>query len=189
MKATTRLPEGYRLLQSIDLEKNKRQMIIVNVLAIVVGVLAAIPMVLLAPEEAEFIRGLSDLMLLVAGMFGYIILHEAIHGVFFWAFSHEKPRFGWKSAYAYAASDAWYPKWPYLTIALAPVVLWGVVLAILAAVLPAEWYWMTQATQLINLSGAAGDLYVTWLLCRMPADILVQDDGVAMQVFAPAEEQ
>ena len=188
MKATTRLPEGYRLLQNIDLEKNKRKMIIVNGLAIVVGVLVAIPMVLLAPEDAEFIHGLFDLILLVAGMFGYIILHEAVHGICFWAFSHEKPRFGWKSAYAYAASDAYYPKWPYLTIALAPVVLWGVVLGVLAAVLPARWYWLVQVIQLMNLSGAAGDMYVTWLLCRMPVGILVQDAGVAMQVFAPAEK-
>lgn len=69
------------------------------------------------------------------------------------------------------------------------MVLWGVVLAILAAVLPAEWYWSVQVVQLMNLSGAAGDMYVTWLLCRMPADILVQDDGVAMQVFAPVEKR
>ena len=64
----------------------------------------------------------------------------------------------------------------------------GRVLALLAALLPAEWYWAVQLIQLINLSGAAGDLYVTWLLCRMPKDILIQDAGVAMQVFVPAEE-
>ena len=125
----------------------------------------------------------------MAGVLGYVILHEAIHGVCFWAFSHEKPRLGWKSAYAYAASDAYYPKGPYLTIVLAPVVLWGVVLAALAAVLPVRWYWMTQAIQLMNLSGAAGDMYVTWLLCRMPGSILVQDSGVDMRVYAPAEDE
>lgn len=54
MKATMRLPEEYRLLQNIDLEKNRKQMIIVNGLALIVGVLVAVPMVLLAPEEAEF---------------------------------------------------------------------------------------------------------------------------------------
>ena len=37
-------------------------------------------------------------------------------------------------------------------IGLAPVVLWGVVLALLAALLPAEWYWAVQLIQLINLS-------------------------------------
>lgn len=179
------LPEGYRLLQAIDLEKNKRQMIIVNVLALIVAAVVFVPMMLWEPEGATFVDDLPEVIALLVGMFGYIILHEAVHGVCFRAFSGEKPRFGWKSAYAYAASDAYYPKGPYLTIALAPVVLWGLVLGVLAALLPAQWYWLVQVIQLMNLSGAAGDMYVTWLLCRMPADILVQDAGVAMQVFAP----
>lgn len=187
MKTTVQLPETYRLLQTIDLEKNKRQMIIVNILALVVAVVMFVPMIIWEPESATFVDDLPEVILLVAGIFGYIVLHEAVHGVCFWAFSGEKPRFGWKSAYAYAASDAYYPRWPYLTIALAPVVLWGVMLGVLAAVLPVKWYWLVQVIQLMNLSGAAGDMYVTWLLCRMPADILVQDAGVAMQVFAPAE--
>lgn len=187
MKATMQLPDGYRLLREIDLEKNKKQAGIVNGLSLIVAALVLVPMVLCAPEGAAFVRGLSGLLMLVGGMFLYVALHEAVHGVCFWAFSGEKPRFGWKSVYAYAASDAYYSKWPYLSIALAPVVFWGAVLAVLAAILPADWYWMVQMIQLINLSGAAGDLYVTWLLCRMPADILIQDAGVAMQVFGRAD--
>ena len=186
MKATLKLPENYEEIDRIDLEKNKKQMILVNVLSIVQAVLVFIPMLILAPEGASFPREGLDVVILLAGMVGYIILHEAVHGVCFWAFSRQKPRFGWKSAYAYAASDAYYGKVPYLIIGLAPVALWGVVLAVLAAVLPVRWYSIVQLIQLINLSGAAGDLYVTWLLCRMPKDILIQDAGVAMQIFAPA---
>lgn len=188
MKATMCLPEGYRLLQEIDLEKNKKQYAIVNVLSLIVAVVAFVPMAIWEPEGAAFVDKLSKLLLLVAGMFGYVLLHEAVHGVCFWAFSGVKPRFGWKSVYAYAASDAYYPKVPYLTIALAPVVLWGLLLAAMAWALPTEWYWPLQVIQLMNLSGAAGDLYVTWLLSRMPSDILVQDAGVAMRVFALPNE-
>lgn len=90
--------------------------------------------------------------------------------------------------YAYAASEWYYRNGPYLTIALAPVVLWGVVLAALSAVMPADCYWTLQLIQIMNVSGAAGDLYVTWLFTRTPSDVLVQDAGVAMRVWAPAEE-
>ena len=186
MRATQTLPEHYRKLCDIDLEKNKKQYYLVNGLSLVLALIVLLPVWLLAPEGAELEHKLTILFL--PGMLIYIILHEAVHGVCFWYFSKQKPRFGWKIAYAYAASDAYYAKGPYLVIGLAPVVLWGVVLAVLAALLPAEWYWPVQLIQLINLSGAAGDLYVTWLLCRMPKDILIQDAGVAMQVFAPAEE-
>ena len=188
MHATQTLPENYRKLCDIDLEKNKKQYAIVNGLSLIVAAAALLPIWLLAPEGAKSFHGVAGLLVLLAGMFVYILLHEAEHGVCFWYFSRQKPRFGWKSAYAYAASDAYYAKGPYLVIGLAPVVLWGVVLAVLAVLLPAECYWTEQLVQLINLSGAAGDLYVTWLLSRMPKDILIQDAGVAMQVFAPAEE-
>lgn len=185
MKATVQLPENYRELMTIDLEKNKKQFILVNALSLVIAAAVLLPIWLLAPKDAEFIPDVLSAALLIAGIFVYVILHEAVHGVCFWLFSRQRPRFGWKSAYAYSASDAYYPKRPYLTIALAPVVLWGVVLAVLAAVLPAGCYWTVQLIQLMNISGAAGDLYITWLLCRMPKDILVQDAGVAMQVYAP----
>lgn len=186
MYAMKNLPESYRKLCDIDLEKNRRQYYIVNGLSLALVLIMLLPVWLLAPEAAELVHEITGLFL--PGMIVYIILHEAVHGVCFWCFSKEKPRFGWKSMYAYAASDCYYRKGPYLVIALAPVVLWGVVLALLAARLPAEWYWAVQLIQLMNLSGAAGDLYVTWLLCRMPGDILIQDAGVAMQVFGLAEE-
>ena len=187
MHATQTLPENYRKLCDIDLEKNKKQYYLVNGLSLALMLIVLLPVWLLAPEgtELEHMRT----VLFLPGMLVYIILHEAVHGVCFWYFSRQKPRFGWKSAYAYAASDCYYRKGPYLVIALAPVVLWGVVLAVLAALLPAEWYWTVQIIQMINLSGAAGDLYVTWLFLRMPSDVWVIDAGVNMRVYAPAEDE
>jgi hypothetical protein len=41
--------------------------------------------------------------------------------------------------------------------------------------------------QMVNLSGAGGDIYVTFKFARLPRDILVRDTGVAMTVFAPSE--
>lgn len=183
MYATQTLPDNCRKLCDIDLEKNKKQYAIVNVLSLVLALIVLVPVWLLAPEGAEFVHELSSLLLLLAGMIGYIFLHEAVHGVCFWAYSKQKPHFGWKNVYAYAASDCYYRKGPYLVIGLAPVVLWGVVLALMAVLLPVEWYWPVQLIQIINLSGAAGDLYVTWLLSRMPKDIWVTDSGISMQVY------
>ena len=38
--------------------------------------------------------------------------------------------------------------------------------------------------QITNISGGAGDLYVTFKFSRMPSDILVQDSGVGMTVYS-----
>ena len=52
-----------------------------------------------------------------------IVLHEGLHGLFFWLFTREKPKFAFKGFYAYAAMPDWYlPKKEYLITALAPLV-------------------------------------------------------------------
>ena len=85
--------------------------------------------------------------------------------------------------YAYAGSDAYFGKKPYIVIALAPVVVWGVVLLILNLLAGDGWFWVVWLIQVSNLSGAAGDLYVTAKLSKMSADILIQDSGVSMTVY------
>ena len=74
-----------------------------------------------------------------------------------------KPRYGFTVMYAYAASDACFCRRDYILIALAPVVVWGLVLGVLAALADGGWFWVVWMIQAINLSGAAGDLYVCLL--------------------------
>ncbi len=48
-----------------------------------------------------------------------LVLHELVHGLCFWSFTRDRPRFGWKLIYAYAAAPGWYlPRGRYLTVAL-----------------------------------------------------------------------
>ena len=86
--------------------------------------------------------------------------------------------------YAFAGSDDYYDKTAYIFIALAPIVLWGVVLAVVNILVPAEWFWVIYIIQVLNLSGAAGDLYVSVKFSRLPRDILVQDYGIGMVVYS-----
>lgn len=186
--ACSALPEGYREIFRVDLQQNRRQNVIVSVWSVALLLLALIPIWLARPQAATFgdSFGLPQVITMLVGMIVYVLLHEAVHGVLFWWMSRQRPSFGFTLQYAYAGSDAYYRRGPYLVIALAPVVLWGAVLAILSAVAPPAWYWTVQIIQLINISGAAGDLYVTWKFSRMPADLLVQDAGIRMVAYAPA---
>ena len=86
--------------------------------------------------------------------------------------------------YAFAGSDDYYAKKPYIFIALAPIVVWGIVLAVINLLVPRQWFWMVYLIQVINLSGAAGDLFVTVKFSRLPKDILVRDYGVGMRVYS-----
>ena len=92
-------------------------------------------------------------------------------------------RYGYKVVYAYAGSDAYFTRPAYVVIALAPVVVWGIVFAVLAACLPREWFPTVWLWQLVNIGGAAGDFYCTCRILRAPRDTLVQDTGTAMTFY------
>ena len=188
MRDYLQLPDGYRKLTDIDLMNNKKEMLLVNGAAVLLMVLCVLPAAQRVPLAALF--DTSDMLAyalrflaLAGGTVLYLVLHELVHGIFMWHYTKVKPRYGFTGMYAYAGSDAYFCRTHYLIIALAPVVIWGVVLAVLTAMATPAWFWVVYGIQIFNISGAAGDLYVTIRLLRMPQDILITDSGVAMQVF------
>ena len=178
------LPQGYIPARSVDLVHNKKEMRGVSIASVVLTVLLAVPAVATHPFLPQ--ESLSQYLLCtgvtLAGLLLYIILHELTHGAVILLLGG-KPYFGFKGGYAFAGTGAVFPRAEYITVALAPVVLWGIVLGILCAVLPEAWFWPCYLIQIINLSGAAGDYYVTLLSIKMPTDTLIKDDGTAMTFF------
>ena len=114
----------------------------------------------------------------------YLVLHDLVHGIAMKLCGTRRVHYGFTGMYAFAGSDDYYDKSGYIMIALAPIVVWGVVLAVLNLLVPTAWFWVVYLIQISNLSGAAGDLYVTVKFSRLPRDILVRDSGVAMTVYA-----
>ena len=55
MKAVETLPEGYREFYSIDLQKNKKMSLLVNLLAVIIAVLLFVPMNFLVPISSLFV--------------------------------------------------------------------------------------------------------------------------------------
>ncbi len=189
MKSYKVLPEGYREILKIDLQKDKKLMLIVNLLGLIpavimVALLVPIMQWILVEKRTEMAYGLPEILVLLGGMVAYVILHELTHAVFMRRYCPAKVKFGFTGMYAYAGSAGYYCRKHYITIALAPVVIWGLVLLAMNLVLPLNWFVPVYLIQLMNLSGACGDLYVSWRFSKLPKDILVQDSGIAMTVYS-----
>ena len=190
MKAVDHLPEGYREIDTVDLKKNKALAVFVNVLAAVIAVAMVIPMHFIVPIDFLFSmeEGMQAYMFRFVGLLVllilYMVLHELVHGIAMKLCGTKKVKYGVTGVYAYATSDDFYDKKTYIFIALAPVVLWGIVLAVVNLFVSGPWFWVVYFIQINNISGAAGDLYVTARFSRLPSDILIQDYGVGMTVFS-----
>ena len=114
----------------------------------------------------------------------YMVLHELTHAAVMKAVGAGKVVFGFTGLYAFAGSkEDFFDKISYRCIALAPLVVWGIIFAVLSLIVPREWFWIVWFLQAGNIGGAAGDVYVTAALWRKPSSILVKDTGVDMTVY------
>lgn len=199
LKPTRALPEGYAQAGTIDLSKDWRAFIVVNVLALALLLVFsalfyqvliwirpldyALGLVVQAGSTLEMLELVGILLILLAVM---VIIHEALHGICFWMFTRVRPRFAFKGAYAYAALPDWFlPRGQYLVTALAP--FFGITLLgmILLAVVPPAWFLGVLVVMVFNASGAAGDLVVAGWLLFLPPGTYVQDRGDAVSFYKP----
>jgi len=190
MKAINSLPQGYTELYSVNLQKDKKMMVLVNIAATIIAVAMVVPACFYVPISALFDmeNGFVSYVIRFASLAVftvlYMFLHELVHGIAMKLCGTKKVKYGFTGMYAFAGSEDYYDKKAYIFIALAPVVLWGIVLAIITPFVPAEWFWVVYFIQVSNVSGAAGDFFVTLKFSRFPKDILIKDSGVGMTVYS-----
>ena len=193
MRTTSKLPDSYKEIYKVDMQNDKKMMLLVNGIALLITVAMIIPAAISVPFSATFSFGSSPLMLairficLFAGIVAYMVLHELIHGVAMKICGTKKIKYGFTGAYAFAGSEDYYGKAGYIFIALSPVVIFTIVFAFLCHILPREWFWVAYAWQISNISGAAGDYFVTLRFIPMPRDILIKDAGVSMRVYSKVQ--
>ena len=148
MKAVSSLPDGYKEIFKVNLQKDKKIAMAINIWAVAVAVLLAVPGHLYVPVTTLFNMddGLGAYTLrfvcMLVSIIAYLILHELIHGITMKFFGTQKVNYGFTGLYAFAGSDDYYRKKSYITIALAPIVVLGAVIAIINALVPKEWFWV-----------------------------------------------
>lgn len=183
----TTLPAGYREIRKIDLMRNRREALIVNALALGISAAMIVLGFAIGPSVMEFTFSITSVLLVgvfFAGIVFYMILHELVHGAFMQAFSGERAKYGFTGLYAYAGSPALFGRRQYLVIAFAPVVLLGIALAVLNVAFYETAFWVVYLVQVINISGAAGDLYVGCVISRANNTILIRDTGTDMTLYS-----
>ncbi len=193
MHPTQTLPPGYNACFTLDLSKNIRLVLLLNLVAILLfagfgWLFFRLAAAILPPErlaDSTTITGFTLLACLLAYAL-MLVLHELVHGAFFWLFTRRRPHFGFKGAYAYAAAPDWYiPRRQYMLVGISPLVVLSLLGLVFLPILPpaALLPWLVALAG--NASGAVGDaLIVGWLLFQ-PDNVLVKDHGDAVTAYKP----
>jgi hypothetical protein len=207
MQATTTLPTNYRQQTTLDLSKSRKAvvgaMVSGIVLLITVGWLLVQFTHLLRPTALEGILTITSdgntsitlpFQLIVDAIVALVLvmlIHELVHGVFFWRFAGKRPTFGIKGPYVYVAAppEVYFPRNQYLIVGIAPLVLLTLVGLLLMIIVPVIVVPIFMLFIALNAAGAAGDLLMfAWLLSYSP-DTLMQDSGTSVIVYGPEKSQ
>jgi hypothetical protein len=201
MKPTQNLPENYVVAATLDLSQSRALLLILNLAGLVVlifsGWLFWKAILWLRPQDLAGmsleVNGLLDMVKVLVTALALtafmVLLHEGVHGLFFWLFSGARPVFAFRGAYAYAALPGWFiPRKQYLVIGLSPLVIISLLGVALLAVAPPAWFLSIWFVLSFNAGGAVGDLLVMAMLLRQPADCLAYDYGDAFALYAPKKD-
>ncbi len=188
--STQTLPAEYILSGQIDLKKNKRLSILLNIGAFIIF----IPMfyllsgftALVRPDITNF-----SVTITIGKVFSAIglvvlvlIIHEIIHGLFFWIFSHGRPVFALRPLYEYAGAPTWFfPKRQYAITALGPLIIIGAVGLLLLLLAPISWIPMIALLVALNTGGAIGDIFVFIRLLKSSPTSFTNDTGEVVTFF------
>ncbi|MBW6474160.1 MAG: DUF3267 domain-containing protein [Anaerolineaceae bacterium] len=201
MKTTQILPPHYYASGKFDL-KNFKLLVLMNLAGLVLFVFSVWFFGWLTTQLRSEITGFFSFefssLSSLATSFGKLIitiifvlsLHEAVHALFFWIFSQQKPVVGFKGFFAYASMPGWYfPRNQYLIIGIAPLILITLVGVVCLAILPSTLLNLVLVALVLNTSGAIGDLFVViWLLTK-PVETLALDQIDTIEFFVPGKPQ
>ena len=205
VQATTTLPTHYRHQATLDLSKSRKAVVgaIVSgiVLLITVGWLFVQFTNLVRPTELEALRfhdiltttpnGHTSITIpfqdIVITLVLVMLIHELVHGVFFWRFTGKCPTLGIKRLGVYVAAPAefYFPRNQYLIVGIAPLVLLTLVGLLLGIIVPVVVVPILILFVAFNAAGAAGDLLMVARLLSYSPDTLMQDNDSGVIVYGP----
>lgn len=188
--ATRDLPPGYRQTGELSLKGNPRLAVVLNAAAVLaVGVTFVLVAGLAAAVRPGLVTTsgtitLPGMVVVAALMMALIVVHEVIHGLFFWAYTRERPVFALHLTYAYAGAPHWYiPARRFAVIGLAPLVVIDAAGCVLLLVAPLDMVLLVVVGIALSTGGSVGDLLAMARLARLSPDGLANDTGDVMTFF------
>ena len=193
MKATQKLPKTYRPGEEFNLQ-NLKTVLGLNAAGLVGLVVFGWLFLQFAfrvrPEIVtaglRSILGSMSILSFAVTLVVTMVVHELVHGFFFWLYTRDRPKFGFNLLYAYAAAPGWYfPRNQFIWVGLAPLVVLSLVGLLLLPAVPFSWVPLLVLGLILNAAGAVGDLWVVAWLAGRPRESFLQDRGPTMQIFLP----
>lgn len=117
------------------------------------------------------------------GFFCYIVLHETIHLIFMKLFSREKLCISIKFPTISVGSNGKFSKSQFMIVALAPVIILGVILILFMLFSPKEYTFFLTILLILNFAGSGGDYLQVFEMRKYSNDTFFQDNSNETTIY------
>ena len=191
------LPEGYREVKVVDAKEKKTSVLFV-VFSFVLTASPLMPVLLTAGgglrtlvEQNGRAQSMIAVVVFLASLVLYLVLHELVHGAVYKALTHQKLTFGFTLTVAFCGvPDVYTSRKTALLSLLAPFVTFSILLIPLTLWFYSFnrlYYLLSGILFSVHFGGCVGDLYMTYLLLFKYKDprTLMNDTGPKQTIFLP----
>ncbi len=178
------LPQDYKLLKKFDLKEDKNINLFIQLLFVLIaGSMILLSIGLKFPMRPNWHAAVTIIVTILLCMV-YIVLHEMIHGIFIKLLSGVKPDFYFRlPLIATGSSKAYFERKSFIIIALAPVIILGVILIALLFFVASNFFLSVYIVLILNFAGASGDYIQVYAIARLPETALIQDTGKETLIY------
>lgn len=184
------LPENFKEDFVIDAKSKKTSIIFTLVsLIITAGVFVACYFLKFKDANIEYNDANFSIFWLgiIIGLIVYVVLHELIHGLFYYSFTKQKLVFGMSLVAAYCGlKEGYVNKLTALISGLAPFVIFSIVFILVIAFVPASpWLLVLAFVFASHIGGCCGDIYYAGVLLFKynKKQVLVSDNGLKQSFY------
>jgi hypothetical protein len=189
MQDAAELPSRYVQHMTVDLKKDRRLAVAVQGIFVLAALLAVVAGLLLdLPLGTSWSPAVAIPVTLV-GCLVYMAVHEATHGVVLQLLTKVKPSYELRFPFLTTGNHAYLTRRSAIIVALAPAVMWGIVLVAVLLTLPQDYLLSAYVLLALNIAGSAGDFVEVYVVSRQQRDALVKDDGNQIHVFVPEDSR
>ncbi|MBO4716407.1 MAG: DUF3267 domain-containing protein [Spirochaetales bacterium] len=191
------LPEGYREVKVVD-AKEKKTSVLFIVFSFVLTAIPLMPVLLTAGgglrtlvEQNGRAQSMIAVVVFLASLVLYLVLHELVHGAVYKALTHQKLTFGFTLTVAFCGvPDVYTSRKTALLSLLAPFVTFSFLLIPLTLWFYSFnrlYYLLSGILFSVHFGGCVGDLYMTYLLLFKYKDprTLMNDTGPKQTIYLP----
>ena len=184
--SVTTPPAGYQIASTLDLKADRRAALTIQAgVALTVATAIALAFLLDLPLDSGWSSGVTA-VLTVSAVVVYMVAHELTHGAALWVLTRVRPTYAVRLPFLTTGSQALLTRRDAVIVAMAPFLLWAVVLAAVWLTLPQDGLLTTYVLIVLNVAGSVGDAVQAWAVSQLAPGSLVRDDGTETTVFVPA---